>query len=184
MKNEKNIVYTFSNVLDIIENIEDIENQIFGHINKKNIQNIIISSINSKQQLERHLDEFINIVENKLCIIHFTPNEGSLMNYVKYLIENKEKDHLKFFNIYKTEYKKAFIFVMHVKRIFDNELKDLEVKEEKEKKEIKKKFLNETVSNLSEYYQVFIDNLNGDEKLNISDIIKKKKKIYLIYLIL
>ena len=187
MKNEKNVVYTFSYDFDIINNIDNINNSIFGTINKSNIRNIILSSISSEEKLERYLDEFINTPNTKLCIIHFTPDEGSMMNYVKFIIKNKEKENLEYLNIQKNnfEYKKAFIFIMHVKRVFNNELKDLDNKDDKVRKEINKKILKETISNLSEYYQIFIDNLNGDDELILKNIIKMTgKDLFNKYLLL
>ena len=173
MKNEKNVVYTFSFDFDITNNIDNINDSIFGEINKSNIKNIILNSINSEEQFESYLDDFFNTPVFKLCIIHFTPDEGSMMNYVKFIIENKEKEHLEYLNIQKNNFKnkKGFIFIIHVKRIFNNELNDLDNKDEKVKKEINKKILKETISNLSEYYQIFIDNLNGDNELIVNNII-------------
>ena len=171
MKNDKNIVYTFTNELDLIQNINNIESPLLGNINEKNIKLIKLSSINSEIEFERFLDEFINKNDNKLCIIQFTPDQGPMMNYVKYFIYNKEKEFLNR-NKENNNYKKAYIFIIHVKRVFDNELKDFELKSETEKKETNKKLLKETISNLSDYYQIFIDNLNGDEKLTLQNILQ------------
>ena len=49
-------------------------------------------------------------------------------------------------------------------------MKDLDKKTKKEQKIINKKILKETISNLSEYYQIFIDNLNGMEDIKIDPI--------------
>jgi hypothetical protein len=81
----------------------------------------------------------------------------------EYYIQNKQKE--------KDEFKKAFIFIVHMKRIFDSELLGFENKSEKEKKDINKKILKETISNLSEYSQTFIDNLNGEESISLDNII-------------
>ena len=97
------------------------------------------------------------------------------MNYIKYYIENKEKE-FSYINKETKKNKKAFIFIMHMTRVFDKELKDLEKKNEKEKKEINKKILKEPISNLSGYYQIFIDNLKGDEKLTLDKILKMEGK--------
>ena len=171
--NNKNVVYTFSNDLDIITNIDNIDSPIVGNINKNNTKIIKLSSINSEIELERLIDEFIGIVDNKLCIIQFTPEKGNMMNYMKYFIGNKEKEYLNQNKEIK-EYKKLFIFIMHIKRIFNSELNDFDKKSEKEKKEIEKKMLKETISNLSDYYQIFIDNINGDEQLTLNNILKMK----------
>ena len=175
MTNSKNIVYTFSNKLNTIQNISDINNTIYGHITDDNTKIIKLDSLNSELELDRLIDSFITGENNKLCIIKFSPDEGVMMNYIKYFIENKEKEYI----IHKNpkNYKKAFIFIMHMVRLFDNELKENE-KDFNKTKEIKnKKILKETISNLSGYNQIFIDNLNGN--LTLDNILKTQgKEIY------
>ena len=39
---------------------------------------------------------------------------------------------------------------------------------------IKKKLLEKTLTHLSEYYQIFIDDLNGNKNIKFNEIIKKK----------
>ena len=95
------------------------------------------------------------------------------MNYLKILIENKEKE---YFERGTTKQKKAFIFIVHLVRIFDYELKNFEQKSEKQQQAINDKILKETISLLSGYYQIFIDNLNGDSNLNLDNIIKMKSR--------
>ena len=51
-------------------------------------------------------------------------------------------------------------------------MKNIENKNDNEKKELKKKILKETLSNLSGYYQIFIDNLNGEDNLRIEKVIE------------
>ena len=170
MKNTKNVVYTFSSELDVIKNIENINNDILGNITK--IKTIRVNSIESESELEKNINEFFNNEQLKLCLIQFTPNNGQLMNYMKYFIENKEKEYyIQNKQKEKDEFKKAFIFIVHMKRIFDSELKDFKNKSEKEKKEVNKKILKETISNLYEYSQTFIDNLNGEESFSLDNII-------------
>ena len=93
------------------------------------------------------------------------PYEGSLMNYLKYFIENKEKDLGD-----KNEPKKGFIFIVYMTRVMKKDLKEIEKRPLKEQIEIRKKIIDESLSHLSGYYQVFIDNLNGDENLKIEKI--------------
>ena len=175
MKNAKNVIYTFSNEFDKIEDNINVNNPIYGSINKENIKIILLNSLKSEFELESQINNFISNNKYKLCIFKFTPDEGSMMNYLKYFIENKEKE-LNLNNEAKENNKKIFIFIMHISRVFDKELKDLEMKNEKEKKEINKKIIKESMSNLSGYYQTFIDNLNGDEKLALDTILKMKGK--------
>ena len=63
---------------------------------------------------------------------------------------------------------------MHMVRLFDNELKENE-KDFNKIKEIKnKKIFKKTLSNLSEYNQIFIYNINGN--LTLDNILKTQGK--------
>ena len=75
------------------------------------------------------------------------------MNYVKFFIENylKEKKYLE-----ENDNKMAFIFTIHMNRIFEEDKKD-----KKKKKYIERNRLGETISHLSDFYHIFIDDLNG-----------------------
>ena len=168
MNNYKNIVYTFSNNLDDIKNINDINNPLIGNIKEDNIKIIKINSIKSENDLESQLDDFLNEDNNKICLIKFLPYEGNLMNYIKYFIEDKEKD-------YESKPKKIFVFIIYMTRILKEDLKNILAKTLKEQIEIKKKILEDTMSNLSGYYQIFIDNLNGGDKLKIDKILNMRK---------
>jgi hypothetical protein len=59
-----------------------------------------------------------------------------------------------------------------LKRIYNSELEELEKKTQKQQEIINKKILKETISLLTEYYQIFIDNLNGDNKINVVDLLE------------
>ena len=155
MDNYKNVIYTFSNSLETIKNIKDINNPLLDNINNENITFIKISSIKTENELEIKLDEFYNDDKHKICLIQFTPNEGDFMNYVKYLIDNKEK------NYENIKLKKCFIFVVYMTRTIKDS-KNLD----KKGKEL------EALSNLSGYYQIFIDNLNGESNLRLEKIIE------------
>ena len=165
MNNYKNIIYTFSNNLEDMKNIHGINNELVGTIEKDNIKQIIMSSIKCENDLETEVDNFFNEKNYKICIVKFMPYEGSLMNYLKYFIENKEKDLGD-----KNDSKKVFIFIVYMTRVMKKDLKEIEKKPLKEQIEIRKKIMDESLSHLSGYYQVFIDNLNGDENLKIEKI--------------
>ena len=165
MNKYKNIIYTFSNNLDYIRNIDSINNELIGTISKENIKQIIISSIKSENELERELDYFFNEKNYKICLIKLMPYEGSLMNYLKYFIENKEKDLDD-----KNNSKKVFIFIVYMTRVLKKDLKSMDKMSLKERIEIRKKIIEESLSHLSGYYQIFIDNLNGNENLKIETI--------------
>ena len=166
INNSKNVVYTFSNSLENIKNIKNIENPLIGIINENNIKQININSLKSESEFERILDEFYNDENYKICIIKFLPYEGDFMEYIKYFIENKENE---------INRKKVFIFIVYMSRISKDNIINFEKMPVKEKNEIMKKILNKTLSASSEYYQIFIDNLNGDDKIKLHEIIKVTK---------
>jgi hypothetical protein len=170
----KNVVYTFSHNLDGIENIKNIDNPLYGHFERENIFQIEISSIKTEDELEKRLDLFYCEDKYKICLIKLRPYEGRFMNYLKYFIEYKERG----FELNKNDQNntpKIFIFVIHVVRIFDSELKNFDKKSKKEQNEIHKKILYHTLSNLSGYYQIFIDNLSGSSELSVEKILNMKR---------
>ena len=83
------------------------------------------------------------------------------MNFIKFFIDNKEKE--------EGVQKKIYIFIVHMNRIFNSINEKANFNRLKEKKEYKN--LNEDFSFLSDYYQIFIDNLNGDENINLTKFI-------------
>ena len=162
--NLKNVVYTFSNNLEKVKNIKNINNKKLGLISDDNIKKIKISSIKKENELEKQIDEVFNNDNYKICLIQFMPHEGDFMNYVKYFIENKEKN-------YQNKNPKCFIFVVYMSRILKDDLKNIDKKTKNEKNEIRKKTLTETLTNLSGYYQIFIDNLNGENNYKMEQMI-------------
>ena len=164
MNKKKNVIYTFSKILDKINKFDKIENKKLDlKLNSlDDIKIIKIGGIKSEKEYEKNIDEFFNEDKYKICIIHFSPQESNLINYTKFFLENKEKE-------YKNN-SKIFILIIHILRIFNNEL-DNSKKNEKEYQEIlNKKTLKETISHLSDYYQVFIDNLNGDKNISLREV--------------
>ena len=69
--------------------------------------------------------------------------------------------------------KKVFIFIVYIVRVLNRDLDKLDKLSLNKQKTIKSKILEETLSNLSGYYQIFIDNLNGNDKFKIEEIINK-----------
>ena len=92
------------------------------------------------------------------------PNEANYMNYLSFFINNKEKEY---------NDKKIFIFIVYIVRVLNRDLDKLDKLSLNKQKTIKSKILEETLSNLSGYYQIFIDNLNGNDKFKIEEIINK-----------
>ena len=164
----KFIIYTFSNIIEAI-NIKNIQTSL-GTISNENIKQIIISSIKSENELERKIEDFYSEEENKICIFKLMPNEGCLMDYLKFFLENKEKEYI-------NKSRRTFIFIIYLSRILKDDLRNLSKMADNEKKELQKKILNETLSNLSGYYQIFIDNLKGNNSIEIHKIIKMEKPI-------
>ena len=157
LENKFNIIYTFSEISENIEILKKIENKALKlEINNSaNIKMIKIREIKSERELDINIDDYLIEEKYQICIIQFTPEESQLINYTKFFIENKQKEY---------SIEKVFIFIVHIARIFNSELKEL--KNQKVQEKTKKKFLKETISNLSNYYQIFIDNLNGDDSIN------------------
>ena len=161
MKNVKNVIYTFSDFFSDINNIDNINNEILGKIELENITTIAINSFTSENKFEDKLnDSFFNDINKKLCIIKFQSNERHFLNYVKFIIENKEKE----LNINENEINKAFVFIVYLDRTF-NDTKNAK----NEGIEEKSKY-NETISLTSDFYQIFIDDLNGSKDYTIKDI--------------
>ena len=158
MTNTKNIVYTFSHKMEKINNIDEVKTK-----------KIIIGMLKKENDLEKLFDEFFLNDNYLYCLIQFMPNETELINNIKYLIESKEKE-------YRNKTKKCFIFIIHMFRISKEVIKEMENNNDKKYEETKNKILNETLTNLAGYYQIFIDNLNGDENLKIENIINTDDK--------
>ena len=168
-QSQKNIVYTFTGYLeDVMDEGDIVKNKLVGEIKKENIQIIQLNSIKSEREFEIQLDDYLNEENRKVCIIKFLPYEGTFMNYIKYFIENKINDNKKF-------EKKLFIFMVYMSRISLKEISEIDKKTLKEKEEFNQKILTETLSNLSGYYQIFIDNLSGDPKYKIDKILNMKR---------
>ena len=177
MENIKNVVYTFSNILDYIENLDKFKNPLLGEISKENLMLLIISEYKSENEFEKNIDIFLKDKSKKICLIKFKANEGNFMNYIKFLIENKEKNS---FNKKDDEQnKKAFIFIVYLTRINNLDLKNYKKQTGPEYDIINTKILKEHISLSSEYYQIFIDNLNGSDNLTLNDILTEKgSKLY------
>ena len=86
------------------------------------------------------------------------------MNYIKFFIENNKKE--KNYEDENKNIKKAFIFSVHMNRIFKSDIAD-----PKKAKYIERNELGELISHLSDFYQIFIDDLNGED-LSLIDIMK------------
>ena len=169
MDQTKNVVYTFSNILDYIVKLDKFENQFLGKISLGNIMHLKISDYNSENEFEKKIDFFFKDEKKKICLIKFKPNEGNFLNYINFFIKNKEKER------FNEQNKKAFVFIVYLSRINSLDLKNIHNKTNLESDIINSKILKETISLSSEYYQIFIDNLNGSENLTLNDVLTKKE---------
>ena len=166
MKNNKNIIYTFTNYFSNIDNFDIIKNEMLGDIKKENIFIININSYSSALEFEDDLNEgFFEDNNKKLCIIKFKSDERNFLNYVKSLFENKEREICE--NI-----KKAWIFIVYLTRTFE----DIKIEQVSENEDEDMNKYNETISLSSDFYQIFIDDLNGTEKYEINDILNLNTK--------
>ena len=181
----KNIIYTFSSILEHI-NIKEIENPIIGKINNDNIENILVSKFKSELELEKKLGDLFLNKAKKVLIMRFTPSDLKYISLIKFLIENleigknynnetinekeDEEENEIITNSHKNEInKKMIIFIVHTTRFLKNyNYSDEEINE----KSIEGK---ELISHLANYSQNFIDNLNGSA-INILDIINLRNE--------
>ena len=174
MTAKKNIIYTYTNNLEDIKITKEIDTKIVGKISKENIREIRISKYKSESDFEKEIDKFYEAEKAKICFIKFNSYEGHFINYVQFFIENKQKELLadknEENNIKEQNNEKIFIFIVNLVRVYDHEIKDFKLKTKKEKQIISRKILKETISNLSTYYQIFIDNLYGPDVIKLDPI--------------
>ena len=166
MSNYKNVIYTFTSIVtSLLPKISDeFETELLGKINTSNIKEIQISSFTTENEFESELDQVYKGENNniKIIILKLNPYETGIMNYIKFFVENyiKENSHLEENN------KKVCIFSVHMDRIFESDIKN-----PKKKGYLRKNKLKETISHLSDFYHIFIDDLNGED-YTIVDIMK------------
>ena len=176
-KGNKIIIYTFTNIIESInnENLFSFEIKSFGEIKRNNLKQIRISSIQNEFDLETEVEEFLENNEYKILIFNLLPFESQKIDYLKTIIENKETEYK---NKVPKDSNKLFIFLNHVERI---NKKDLENQYKEHMDLIKKKMIIHTLSNLAGYYQIFIDDINGqnyydneNKILSLDEILKMK----------
>jgi len=170
MKQKKNVVYTFTSIDEpLLSNITDnFHTEMFGDISKDNISDILISSLRCENDLETELERFYLEPNKKVFILRFNPKETDIMNHINFFIENHVKE--KNYDADKDNNQKAYIFSIHMNRIFNSDKNDI-----KREKYIERNELGEMISHLSDFYQIFIDNLNGED-ISLIEIMKFKKE--------
>ena len=157
IKLRKNIIYTFSKTSEyLFEENKTIKNK-FGVFNVKNAVIEMIDSIKSENDFFFLLEKFSNSQNKNILILKFTENDLNKINSVNYLLNN--------YNLKNTNFqKKLILFIIHKKR----QLKDNKIKSNKVITPDLIPFIND------EYTQIFIDNLQGKENLDIFKIISKQ----------
>ena len=169
MKKKKNVVYTFTSIDEPLLSItKNFHTEMFGDINKDNISDILISSLRCENDLETELERFYLEPNKKIFILRFNPKETDIMNHINFFIENHIKE--KNYEGDKDDNKKAFIFSIHMNRIFNSDKNDI-----KKEKYIERNELGEMISHLSDFYQIFIDDLNG-ENISLIEIMNCRKE--------
>jgi hypothetical protein len=133
-----------------------IETKLFGEISKKNIRQYNISAFESEIGIDKEIEDFYTKDDLKIIILKFTPQDLDKISSIKFLVDNIEKEK-------ENENKKMFIFMIFLTRFIQDKYSNEEIEE----KTIKGK---ELISYLSNYNQIFIDNLVG-EKVSIIDIL-------------
>ena len=155
--NFRHIIYTFSNVTEpiLINKEKQNENSIFK---KQNTTEIVIDSLETTKELEELLINSFLKTSNNLCIIKFEEEDLNKMNYVRNIIDSLEK-------IESTRFNKYYLFIVYMKREFINKEKNLD----------KGKIIKDQITlNDDNYKQIFIDNLNSKNEINIFELISEK----------
>ena len=149
----KNIIFTFSKITDnLFENNKEIKNK-FGIFNNESTINEMNESIQSENDLIFLLKNFTNS-DKKLLSLKFTEKDLDKINSINYLINNFEKENPKL-------KEKLIIFLIHKQRHSKMKEKIITSKPDLIP------FINE------EFYQIFIDNLQG-QKNSILELINNK----------
>jgi len=153
-KTNKIIIYTFTRIIDSIKkeylNLYNIK--LVGELNLNNIKQIRISSIQNESNLESEIEQFLEDDNLKVFILKLLPLEYSAIDYLKIVIENKEREYK---NKMQETKNKLFIFIVHLERIDKNDMDNLD--------KIKEKLLIGTLSHLAGYSQIFIDDINSPD---------------------
>ena len=144
------IIYTFTNISNNVEG-EDRE------------MSFMISQVKSENEFENKIDEKKkNDNQEKYIYIHFDQSNSNKIKFISNYILYKTKDNYK------------YIFIIHINRNF-NKAKD---ENSSTMKNRKSNMENETIYSLPDINQyinqIFIDNLNADNKITLKDLLEVK----------
>ena len=161
IKLRRNIIYTFSKITEEIIGEKVVLENDFGIFNKERTDVANIESIKSEGDLSSLLKTFTNSINN-LLILKFSEEDINKINLVDHIINNFEND-------YGVLKEKLILLIIHRQR----DLKSSLNKKKKTKLPDYIPFIND------DYYQVFIDNLEGKELYDITNMHSDKKKAIL-----
>ena len=162
MKTRKNIIYTFSSNLHSNKYVE---------LNNKTIEVQFVSSFNSQFEIEERINKFYSS-QKKILILRYDISQSHHLNHIASLIENQEKEKENYYNIEN----KTIIFIISLQRVFilNNDLDEKKHKNNLNKQDqiIEKNY----ISHLTEYEQIFIDNLEGENReISFFDLINSNE---------
>ena len=157
ISSHKHVIYTFTNILDpIFDNNDIIKNNKFGNFSLNSSKIIKIGNFNSEREIENELIDFFENRRYNLYIFQFENTNCIHLSHIKNLIENSFNE--------ENKNKKVIIFIIYLKRILKNSHKN------KAHKTINSQYL---IPLISDFQQIFIDDLNGKNFL-IIDLFEKE----------
>ena len=158
IESRKNIIFTFSKITEnLFENNQEIKNK-YGVFNNQSTSTEMIETIQCENDLIFLLKSFTNSKNKNLLAFKFAEKDLNKINSINYVISNFEKEYPKLKD-------KLLVFIIHKQRATKN-TNNKDNKDNAIKSDLIP-FINE------EYYQIFIDNLQG-QKNSILEIINNK----------
>ena len=158
IKSKKNIIYTFSKITENLFNGDNSIKNSFGIFNKRTSIIEMIDSIKSENDLIFLLKSFTFKKDKNILILKFTEKDLNKINSINYVLENFEKENEEIKN-------KLIMFIIHRQR-------------KSKKSEIHNNVIPDLISFLNnDYYQIFIDNLQGEKEIDIINLIANQEKL-------
>ena len=139
LNSKRNIIYTFSNIIDNeFHGEKNIKNE-FGIFNKQNTIIKHVQSIKEENEVISILKIFLNKENTNMLIWNFSEKEFNKINYIDYIINDFQKTNSKL-------NEKIIIFIIYMNKLSKNEKIKIDN--------------SDLISSLNyEYEQVFIDDL-------------------------
>ena len=159
MKKQKNVIFTFSSVIDkLFQNDEIMKNKDLT-FSLQTISKKIIDENDNEKIIDTFLKSFKSSSNQNLLIFQISIENLKHLNHIQSLLDNFIKENENSLT------NKYFMIIIHLKRILPN-------------LNITNNYLtsyNNLVSHLSDYNQIFIDNLKGTHD-NITNILELSNK--------